>query len=135
MSPGGRKIAMVPALNEEESVAQVVEELRREAPGFDVLVVDDGSTDATAGLLAGFCREEPRARVLTQPNGGPSRARNAGIAARRRSPAARAGLAVVATFAIVGVADTFLVHRVALTAYVVFVAWLAAWAATETARP
>ena len=39
---------MVPALNEEESVGQVVEELRREAPGFDVVVVDDGSTDATA---------------------------------------------------------------------------------------
>jgi glycosyltransferase involved in cell wall biosynthesis len=48
MSPKGRKLAMVPALNEEESVGTVVEELRREAPGFDVLVVDDGSTDATA---------------------------------------------------------------------------------------
>ncbi len=48
MSAGGRKIAMVPALNEEDSVALVVDELRREAPGFDVLVVDDGSTDATA---------------------------------------------------------------------------------------
>ena len=48
MSAGGRKIAMVPALNEEESVGQIVRELRREAPGFDVLVVDDGSTDATA---------------------------------------------------------------------------------------
>jgi glycosyltransferase involved in cell wall biosynthesis len=47
-TPGGRKIAMVPALNEEGSVAEVVEELRREAPDFDVLVVDDGSTDATA---------------------------------------------------------------------------------------
>ena len=39
---------MVPALNEEDSVALVVDELRREAPEFDVLVVDDGSTDATA---------------------------------------------------------------------------------------
>jgi glycosyltransferase involved in cell wall biosynthesis len=48
MSPEGRKLAMVPALNEEESVGTVVEELRREAPDFDVLVVDDGSTDATA---------------------------------------------------------------------------------------
>ena len=48
MSAGGRKIAMVPALNEEDSVALVVDELRREAPEFDVLVVDDGSTDATA---------------------------------------------------------------------------------------
>ena len=48
MSPRGRKIAMVPALNEEDSVAEVVSELRREAPDFDVLVVDDGSDDATA---------------------------------------------------------------------------------------
>ena len=39
---------MVPALNEEGSVADVVAELRREAPDFDVLVIDDGSTDATA---------------------------------------------------------------------------------------
>ena len=39
---------MVPALNEEDSVAEVVSELRREAPDFDVLVVDDGSDDATA---------------------------------------------------------------------------------------
>ena len=39
---------MVPALNEEDSVADVVSELRREAPDFDVLVVDDGSDDATA---------------------------------------------------------------------------------------
>ncbi len=48
MSARGRKIAMVPALNEEDSVAEVVSELRREAPDFDVLVVDDGSDDATA---------------------------------------------------------------------------------------
>ena len=48
MTPRARKIAMVPALNEEGSVAEVVAELRREAPDFDVLVVDDGSTDTTA---------------------------------------------------------------------------------------
>ena len=43
-----RKLAIVPAYNEEGSVASVVEELHREAPEFDVLVVDDGSTDRTA---------------------------------------------------------------------------------------
>lgn len=48
MTPGGRKIAMVPALDEEGSVADVVAELHERAPDFDVLVVDDGSTDATA---------------------------------------------------------------------------------------
>jgi glycosyltransferase involved in cell wall biosynthesis len=48
MTAGGKKLAMVPALNEEGSVAAVIAELKREAPDFDVLVIDDGSTDATA---------------------------------------------------------------------------------------
>jgi glycosyltransferase involved in cell wall biosynthesis len=39
---------MVPALNEEGSVASVIADLHRQAPDFDVLVIDDGSTDATA---------------------------------------------------------------------------------------
>jgi glycosyltransferase involved in cell wall biosynthesis len=43
-----RHLAIVPALNEVEVVAHTVEEIRRCAPGFDVLVVDDASTDATA---------------------------------------------------------------------------------------
>jgi glycosyltransferase involved in cell wall biosynthesis len=42
-----RKLAIVPALNEEDSIASVVDELREKAPDFDVLVVDDGSSDAT----------------------------------------------------------------------------------------
>ena len=43
-----RKLAIVPAYNEEATVASVVGELRRHAPDFDVLVVDDGSTDGTS---------------------------------------------------------------------------------------
>jgi glycosyltransferase involved in cell wall biosynthesis len=43
-----RKIVMVPALNEEGSVGRVVEEIHREAPDHDVVVIDDGSTDRTA---------------------------------------------------------------------------------------
>lgn len=41
-------LAVVPAYNEEATVAAVIEALHRNAPTFDVLVVDDGSTDATA---------------------------------------------------------------------------------------
>lgn len=40
----------VPAWNEEQSLAAVLEELRRELPDSDVLVVDDGSTDRTAEI-------------------------------------------------------------------------------------
>jgi glycosyltransferase involved in cell wall biosynthesis len=43
-----RSLAIVPAYNEERNVTAVVEAIHRHAPEFDVLVVDDGSTDATA---------------------------------------------------------------------------------------
>lgn len=43
-----RKLAIVPAYNEAGMVGRVVREIRRHAPDFDILVVDDGSTDTTA---------------------------------------------------------------------------------------
>jgi len=43
-----RRVALVPAHNEEKTVAGVVEEIKGFDPGFDVLVIDDGSTDRTA---------------------------------------------------------------------------------------
>jgi glycosyltransferase involved in cell wall biosynthesis len=43
-----RKLAIVPAYNEADMVRRVVRDIRRAAPGFDVVVIDDGSTDATA---------------------------------------------------------------------------------------
>jgi glycosyltransferase involved in cell wall biosynthesis len=43
-----RRIAIVPAYNEEGMVGRVVREIRRQAPDFDVVVVDDGSADRTA---------------------------------------------------------------------------------------
>jgi glycosyltransferase involved in cell wall biosynthesis len=42
-----RVLVVMPAFNEEASVADVVAEVRRKAPGCDILVVDDGSSDAT----------------------------------------------------------------------------------------
>jgi glycosyltransferase involved in cell wall biosynthesis len=57
-----RKLAVVPAYNEAVCVGDVVRSLRVEAPHYDVLVVDDGSTDATAKIA-----EEAGARVLRLP--------------------------------------------------------------------
>ena len=45
-----RRLAIVPAYNERDCIAGVVADLRAHAPGFDVLVVDDGSTDGTADV-------------------------------------------------------------------------------------
>jgi glycosyltransferase involved in cell wall biosynthesis len=57
-----RKLAIVPAYNEGGMIQRVVREIRREVPDFDVVVVDDGSSDGTGELA----RREGAA-VITHP--------------------------------------------------------------------
>jgi glycosyltransferase involved in cell wall biosynthesis len=47
-----KRLAIVPALNEEATVGRVIDEIRELDPDFDIVVVDDGSTDRTAGIAA-----------------------------------------------------------------------------------
>ncbi len=50
-------IVIIPAYNEAGNIAGVLAALRRDAPEFDCVVVDDGSTDATAAICrAQGCR-------------------------------------------------------------------------------
>lgn len=42
-----RSLVAIPAWNEQESIAEVIEKIRHHRPSADVLVVDDGSTDLT----------------------------------------------------------------------------------------
>jgi glycosyltransferase involved in cell wall biosynthesis len=61
--PGeGRLLIIVPAYNEAESIPRVLEDLREHVPEADVVVVDDGSTDATAEVA-----ESLAAAVLQLP--------------------------------------------------------------------
>ena len=45
---------------------------------WELIAVDDGSTDATPALLQAFARQDSRIRVVTQANGGCAAARNTG---------------------------------------------------------
>ncbi len=47
---------------------------------LEIIVVDDGSTDDTGALCEKLALEDSRIRVIHKENGGPSEARNAGIA-------------------------------------------------------
>ncbi len=49
-----KRIAIVPAFNEEESVTAVIDEIRAFDPDFEVVVVDDGSTDGTTAAATGL---------------------------------------------------------------------------------
>ena len=44
-----RGLVIVPAYNEEKSIEAVIRELHAAEPGLDVIVIDDGSADRTAG--------------------------------------------------------------------------------------
>ena len=44
------RLAVIPAYNEEATLASVIDAIREQAPEYDVLVVDDGSTDRTAAV-------------------------------------------------------------------------------------
>ena len=73
---------IVPAYNEEKVIEKTVVSLLacNRPPDFEILVVDDGSSDATAALARERFAGEPRVRVLTKPNGGKPSALNYGLA-------------------------------------------------------
>jgi glycosyltransferase involved in cell wall biosynthesis len=70
---------VIPAFNSAATLARAIESVRAQSwPAHEIIVVDDGSTDATAGVARQF---GDAVRLLQQPNSGVSVARNAGAAA------------------------------------------------------
>ena len=71
---------LIPAYNEERvierSVAQV---LQSRNVRIEVIVIDDGSSDATSAIVHQAFRKDPRVRLLTLENGGKARALNRGL--------------------------------------------------------
>lgn len=73
---------IMPVFNGEKHVANGLRSLLREsAVGLEIVVVDDGSADASREIVRGIALEHPCVRLLEVDHGGVSRARNAGLAA------------------------------------------------------
>ena len=60
-----RVLVVIPLFNEEETLAQVLSEVRRAVPEADILVVNDGSTDRSAAILAEVQAQDPALAVIT----------------------------------------------------------------------
>ena len=73
---------IIPAYNEAELVGSAIHSvLRQSREDWEMIVVDDGSTDDTTEAVRSFEREDPRINLLRKPNEGLSAARNTGIEA------------------------------------------------------
>ncbi|MBL8019552.1 MAG: glycosyltransferase [Leptospirales bacterium] len=71
---------LIPAYNEEKTLSKTIESLQRSThKKFEILVIDDGSTDGSAAVVRELQRKDKRIRLITQPNGGKSVALNHGM--------------------------------------------------------
>ena len=75
---------IIPAYNGEKFLAETLDcALNQTLKSVQIVIVDDGSTDSTADIIAEYAKKHSNILPLIQPNSGVSAARNNGI---RTSP-------------------------------------------------
>lgn len=75
---------IIPAHNAADTIVETLSSLSAQTfDAWEAIVVDDGSSDATAERVTSFAGRDGRFRLLHQPQSGVSAARNAGVRAAR----------------------------------------------------
>lgn len=76
--------AVVPAHNAARTLPGTLRSIQAQTlADIEIIVVDDGSTDHTAGIVEAAARTDPRVRLVRQANAGVAAARNRGAAEAR----------------------------------------------------
>ena len=75
---------IMPVYNSEKYLSACVQSvLDQTYADFELICVDDGSTDSSAEILETFAKKDSRVRVIRQKNGGGSASRNTGLDAAK----------------------------------------------------
>lgn len=77
---------IIPVYNAEKYLEECLDScLDQDIPAedYEIICINDGSTDGSAGILDRYARKHPCIKVITQPNGGIGAARNVGLDAAR----------------------------------------------------
>ncbi|MEA4937157.1 MAG: glycosyltransferase family 2 protein [Paludibacter sp.] len=77
---------IIPIYNMEDYLAETIESvMKSDFSDFELILMDDGSTDSSAAISKSYADNDPRIRFFTQENGGASTARNNAIKVARGS--------------------------------------------------
>lgn len=72
---------IMPVYNSEKYLSDALNSISKQIyTNFEVILVNDGSTDGSGKILDDFAKQDERVKVIHVSNGGPSSARNIGIA-------------------------------------------------------
>lgn len=70
----------IPVYNTEKWIGECLDSiLSQDFTDFEIICVNDGSTDNSLQILNAYAEKDSRIRVITRPNGGPATARNAAL--------------------------------------------------------
>ncbi|MDL2410711.1 glycosyltransferase family A protein [Rhizobium calliandrae] len=73
---------VVPMFNAERTIGATLASICRQThQELDIIIVDDGSSDNSASIVADYAKKDRRIRIIQQSNGGVAAARNNGAAA------------------------------------------------------
>ena len=71
---------IMPVYNVEKYLEKALRSVKNQTfKDFELIIVNDGSTDGSIDIIEKFCNENENFRLINQENQGPSVARNTGI--------------------------------------------------------
>ncbi len=72
---------IVPAYNAEKYISRCIDSIINQDGNFEIVVINDGSTDSTSEILKKYAQKYPFIKVINQSNKGVAAARNSGLKA------------------------------------------------------